>query len=287
MYKMHPLTCEVCGVRYQGKPKSRFCSRVCTGISRRREGRICAPCGSEFQPINATQKHCSHRCHMLARTQRWHATGVYPEQVEITCEQCGVSFSVEPSLALNKSNGSKKRFCSNKCRATAVGESHRLHGANLIDYTCQECGRQWRDKPSLRHRKKYCSRECVGAATVRRNAALSPSSIETETYAALAELAIPFSPQYRIGRWVTDVFISSLNLVIECQGDFYHCNPAVFPDGPKSVIQQRGIERDKQKFADLRGKGYHVLALWEKDIREKGAVALLQCLLPPTSATPA
>lgn len=154
-----------------------------------------------------------------------------------------------------------------------------MHGANLIDYTCQECGKAFRGKPSVSHRKKYCSRECGGIARVRQLRGKSPTSIERETYAALTELGIVFERQHRIGRWVTDAYIPSLNTVIECQGDFYHCNPAVYHDGPTSVIQKRGISRDKQKFADLRGKGYRVIELWEKDMHDVGALALLRSVL--------
>jgi G:T-mismatch repair DNA endonuclease (very short patch repair protein) len=275
---MIEVTCQTCGATFAARADKKrvYCSQECAGKARRRAPRACTECGKEYMPVHGAQRYCSHTCAMIATHQHRRQSGQYPARVSVTCERCGVPFWVRQCNVVNVTNGSRRRFCSDTCRAAAVGEGNNLHGANLADYACQECGKAFRDKPSMRHRKKYCSRECLGVACTRRNLAQSPTSIEVETYAALTELGIAFERQYRIGRWVTDAYIPSLNTVIECQGDFYHCNPAVFPDGPKSVIQHRGVTRDRQKFADLQSKGYRVIELWEQDIQSIGALALLQ-----------
>lgn len=106
------------------------------------------------------------------------------------------------------------------------------------------------------------------------------TSIERETYAALSTIGLDFEPQFRIGYKVVDAFIPSLNTIIECLGDYFHCNPDVYPDGPINPMQIRNTTDDKRRFSTFKTKGYTVIKLWEKDIKEHGALKLLSKLLP-------
>lgn len=275
--------CQNCGGRYHPGSNGglKYCSRECSAAGRDlHQSRTCDVCGKTFITRGKSdQKYCSQKCNSVVQQRRRHDSGYYPDKVEVICEQCGTKFMVSPSHALNTSNGSRKRFCSQQCKYIASRQKWPVEKTKSILYTCQECGEQWYDKPSLRHRKKFCSRSCVGSATIRRLQTESPTSIEVATYQALRDLSIDFEPQYRIGRWVVDAFVPELNLIIECQGDFHHCNPAVFPNGPQHDIQRKTIDRDKRRFEEFELKGYKAIQLWEKDIHSVGAKALLMSLL--------
>lgn len=62
-----------------------------------------------------------------------------------------------------------------------------------------------------------------------------------------------------------DIYIPSKNLVIECDGDFWHANPNYYPT-PKYQRQIDKIERDKIKDNYLKEHGYKLLRFWEDDI---------------------
>lgn len=256
----------------------KYCSRECSYSGRQQPiAKICEICGSEYAviPSRINQRFCSLECKGAATTQGLVASRPRGEQVDITCVQCGKVFTVRPSHAFNTSLGSAKKYCSRACKGLARRGAWPIEKTNQVLYTCQECGNQWHGKRSLQHRKKYCSRECLGVAMVRKVQGREPTSIERATYAALVELGIKFTPQHRIGNWVIDAFVPSLNLVIECQGDFYHCNPAVFPNGPQGEIQERTADRDRRRFAEFAAAGYTILELWESDINQRGAKALI------------
>lgn len=231
----------------------------------------------------STQQFCSQTRHGEA-IRRGDSKPSYPrvERVAVTCEQCGKDFPLRACKVVNVSNGSPRRYCSRACKGLAK-KPWPIERTKLIEYACAGCGATWRGKssPSVRNRKKYCSRACVGAAVTQRLRTESPTSIEAATYAALADMGIDFLPQHRIGRWVVDAFVPSLRLVVECQGDFHHCNPARYPDGPRGVIQVKTVERDARRLADLTAQGYRVANLWETDIRAEGARALLEAALSP------
>jgi G:T-mismatch repair DNA endonuclease (very short patch repair protein) len=64
----------------------------------------------------------------------------------------------------------------------------------------------------------------------------------------------------------TDIFIPSLNLVIECDGDYWHANPLKFTNPSNRQLKQ--IDKDKIRTKELKEKGYNVLRLWECDIKQ-------------------
>lgn len=102
------------------------------------------------------------------------------------------------------------------------------------------------------------------------------TSIERATYLALEEMGIPYKTQTMIGPYVPDVFIPAWNVVIECQGDYYHCNPRIYTEHKPDTIQRKVVISDKRKRTWYGNRGYVLIELWEQDIKREGARALLE-----------
>jgi very-short-patch-repair endonuclease len=62
-----------------------------------------------------------------------------------------------------------------------------------------------------------------------------------------------FEIQKKIGRYNVDFYLQHLDLVIECDGDYWHSLP-------------RSVERDRRKDKWLKAKGYNIIRLSESDI---------------------
>lgn len=62
-----------------------------------------------------------------------------------------------------------------------------------------------------------------------------------------------------------DFYIPDSNLIIEVDGDFWHCNPKKFSE-PKYETQKRNLIRDKEKMQWAQENGYKLLRFWEDDI---------------------
>jgi very-short-patch-repair endonuclease len=72
-----------------------------------------------------------------------------------------------------------------------------------------------------------------------------------------------------------DVFIPTLNLIIECDGDFIHCNPdryspdfVRYPNAKKIITAKEIWERDDIRTKELQNEGYNVLRLWEHEVNK-------------------
>lgn len=64
-----------------------------------------------------------------------------------------------------------------------------------------------------------------------------------------------------------DFYLPEHNLIIEVDGDFWHCNPNSKFSQPKYSSQIKNIENDKIKNQWATDNGYKLLRFWENDIK--------------------
>lgn len=104
----------------------------------------------------------------------------------------------------------------------------------------------WRNE---NYRKKHLYNSCIKRTT----------TIEIKIMEFLNELQIDFIHQYFINdikaKYFCDFYIPKLNLVIECDGNYWHNYP-------------NGTAKDILRNEQLKLKGYKILRIWEKDIRK-------------------
>lgn len=75
---------------------------------------------------------------------------------------------------------------------------------------------------------------------------------------------------YSVGRYVCDIYIESLNLIIEFNGDYWHCNPNKYnkdylhPHKKKTAKEIWG--EDKLRVDNIKQYGYHLEVIWECEL---------------------
>jgi G:T-mismatch repair DNA endonuclease (very short patch repair protein) len=242
--------------------------------------RACAQCGTVFVvPLGQPdRKLCTGACR-----GQWSARNRRVAKVTCTCEYCGKDFEIKPGGLVHSKRGSNRKFCSKSCAdANRIGKKTARVLTPREVILCSYCGKEFEIESYYLPRKKYCSRSCrayagraacfQGIAKARR----SRTNIERETASALSSLGLQFSVQYPLGYYKVDFFLSVERVVIECQGDYWHCNPAVYTNGPTNAIQRNSIDRDRRKRIYLEKCGLRVIELWGRDIKREGALALIQ-----------
>jgi very-short-patch-repair endonuclease len=81
----------------------------------------------------------------------------------------------------------------------------------------------------------------------------------------LIDLGIVFIPQHPVDRCILDFYLPDLDMVIECDGDYWHSLP-----GAK--------RRDQKRDYWLQSKGYIVIRISETDIKADCRRAVLDAL---------
>lgn len=80
----------------------------------------------------------------------------------------------------------------------------------------------------------------------------------------LMELGVDFEYNEQLGKYYPDFKLSD-NVIIEVQGDYFHCNPKLYPNGP-NASQIEYIVKDYYKKCFYTSNQISVLYIWEDDI---------------------
>jgi very-short-patch-repair endonuclease len=93
-----------------------------------------------------------------------------------------------------------------------------------------------------------------------------PTKIEIKMREFLKQEKIEFIQNYKIKNFLMDFYLPKYNLVIECDGDYWHANPDFVKDKELTEPQIRNIDRDKRKNKMLITEKIKFLRFWERDI---------------------
>jgi len=87
----------------------------------------------------------------------------------------------------------------------------------------------------------------------------------------LKEHNITSIQSYRVDTKICDIYISSLNLIIEYFGDYWHCNPDKYDENyfnqKKGKTAKQIWDYDKNKIDLIRNFGYNLEVIWENDLK--------------------
>lgn len=95
------------------------------------------------------------------------------------------------------------------------------------------------------------------------------NTIEAKVENILQSLHIPYEPQVSIDKYTVD-FLVDKKYVVECYGDYWHCNPhqytsSYFNKGKRKTAEEIW-DRDNERKSQFEKMGYKFLCLWERDI---------------------
>jgi len=141
------------------------------------------------------------------------------------------------------------------------GENNGRYAGGFRAHKCVICDKESKFRPYV-HRliisgkqKPTCSVQCA-AALARRGIIQERTSIEIKMADELSERGIEYIEQYNLGdKFRLDFFLPEYNIVIECDGDYWHNLPDV-------------KKRDKSKNAYIKACGYSLYRFWESEINE-------------------
>jgi very-short-patch-repair endonuclease len=227
-YEAEDLICtfELCNnmVGLRRGSPKRFCSRGCSGKS---APLICIHCGNKFVAKNRQTKTCGSICERIIRSQKtkaWH---------------------------------------------TRMGNEQKLlHFQGIIEKT--SATRRINNTPSWNSGKTgiYSEEtiEKIRSATLKQmeNQVFRKTSIERIMEQYLIEKLIPYRYSVILEKRQFDFLLTELNVIIECDGDYWHANPKFFPNPHDWQIKRKQIDQQKNMIAQR--NGYQLLRFWENDI---------------------
>jgi very-short-patch-repair endonuclease len=92
------------------------------------------------------------------------------------------------------------------------------------------------------------------------------SKLEQLFQQMLVALGVDFTNQFSVQGYCYDFSITDKNILIEVDGDWWHCNPELNIN-PIYESQQHTVQHDKIKNKVAADNGYTLLRFWENDIK--------------------
>ena len=94
----------------------------------------------------------------------------------------------------------------------------------------------------------------------------APTKIELKINEFLTSLNLKFKQNKRLNGFLVDFYLFDYDIVIECDGDYWHGNPKFYNEKTLNNVQLKNIERDYRKNIMLTENKIKYLRLWEHDI---------------------
>lgn len=82
----------------------------------------------------------------------------------------------------------------------------------------------------------------------------------------LVDMGIKFEKEYIVHCWSFDFYLPNLDILVEVDGDYFHSNPVVYPNGPQTKTQKINHYRDYKKNKFCIENNMNLIRFWERDI---------------------
>lgn len=277
-------TCKKCG--NQLARQKAYCSRACqgNGVVKKIEKKFCENCKLEFD-VQVSQrknwKYCTRKCKDAHLKLKFSGEG-------------------NPSRGREQSLETRKKRSASLLSAYQKDEVKQAHLEARKKFIEKNGFHPGTDEQSVKKRKetnlKKYGKECTfavefcrakGEATTlerygktsqeiaRKSLKRKNTGIEKKLEDILLRHNIQYARQHILkyldkngkNRFVAyDFFIPAKNLLIETDGDYWHCNPEKFDTSKMSAIQKRNVENDRLKTRLAVDNNYNIVRYWESFI---------------------
>jgi len=120
--------------------------------------------------------------------------------------------------------------------------------------------------------KKKSYRRLKKKSSIFKHSKAKMNGLETKFAKMLTELGIKFKAQHILKDKIYDFYLPDYGILIEVDGDYYHCNPRKYPKGPINKMQKKNLKNDAYKDNLAKAWGFELIRIWEYDIVNMGSV---------------
>jgi very-short-patch-repair endonuclease len=272
-------TCNVCKKTFTTNVSNkRFCNKICFDEHRKNYGtincklrkkiRICKYCKKEYLRVYKKSGFCTISCgskwniengnfDKWKNSQKGKRSGII--------KNC--SFCNEQLYCVSNQFNQKFHYCNRRC----FGKHQSIRFLNTGN---PMFGRKL-SKLSLDKQKRTLMNNhgVTNAYFLSKHRIVSKNQQEIFDYLSCHIPSAKFESEKffnsKTNRYFIDIFSESLKIVIEYNGDYWHCNPKKYkstyfhPKKQKYALEIWNDDDKKMKF--MKDKGYNVLVIWEND----------------------
>lgn len=217
------------------------------------------------------------------------------------CQKEIIISSDNPTIACrNYFNSVNKKSLCKKCSVELqTGEGNPFYGKKHTEKTKKEISKSrkgkgkaeknsmsnpiYREKARVNLKKKWDNGEMEHARKIMSDKlketrmsgnlkSVVRSKKEKELVKEIKKLGYKVTHSLKVGTKICDIYIPKLNLIIEYNGDYWHCNPKKYNEDYYHQIKGKTAKElwdyDKDKIDLIKSNGYNLEIVWESDLKK-------------------
>jgi G:T-mismatch repair DNA endonuclease (very short patch repair protein) len=188
------------------------------------------------------------------------------------CKPCSLSLQVgegNPFYGKKHSKNTKNKISKNRS-GKGIGKNNSMSKKKWRNKSGRALKKKW-NSGEMEHVRQIMSEKLKETRRLGKIKSTITSKKEKEIIEHLNNLGYSSVQSYRVDTKVCDVYIPSLNLIIEYFGDYWHCNPLKYQSDYYNVKKGKYAwelwEYDTKKLELIKSYGYNLEVIWEKDLK--------------------
>jgi G:T-mismatch repair DNA endonuclease (very short patch repair protein)/predicted RNA-binding Zn-ribbon protein involved in translation (DUF1610 family) len=186
------------------------------------------------------------------------------------CKKCSLENQVgEGNPFFGKKHNHKTKLMMSKNRkGKATGDNNSMSNIEHREKARKKLKEKW-DSGDLEYVRSIMSENMKKNIRTKKIKSFIKSKAEVEIKEIIESLGYEVKSSYRVDTKIFDIYVPELNLIIEYNGDYWHCNPKKYSEDyyntKKSKTSKEIWEYDKLKLELVRNLGYFTEVIWESD----------------------
>jgi len=163
-----------------------------------------------------------------------------------------------------------KRKMSDSRKGKGTGKNNAMSNDKWRQKARKNLIKKW-ESGDLDHMKKRMSEKMKETRRFGKLKSVIVSKKELEIIQNIKSLGFEVIGSYKVDTKICDVYIPKLNLIIEYNGDYWHCNPKKYDKDYFNVKKNKYAweiwDYDKSKLDLIKNEGYNLEVIWEGDLK--------------------
>lgn len=190
-----------------------------------------------------------------------------------SCKKCSLELQIgEGNPFYGKKHSSKtKKQISKSRKGKGVGENNSMANLEHREKSRLEIIKKWQ-KGEMEHARQIMSNKMKETRRLGKIKSVIRSKKEKEIVLEIKKIGYDVKHSLKIDTKIYDIYIPKLNLIIEYNGDYWHCNPKKYKSDYFHQVKQKTAKElwdyDKNKIDLIIKNGYNLEVVWESQLKE-------------------
>jgi G:T-mismatch repair DNA endonuclease (very short patch repair protein) len=189
------------------------------------------------------------------------------------CKKCSLELQIgEGNPFYGKKHSSKtKKQISKSRKGKGVGENNYMSKKENRERIANMIRKKW-EGGKMEHVRKIFSETMKKTRRLGKIKSVVRSKKEKEIIIEIKKIGYDVKHSLKIDTKICDIYIPKLNLVIEYNGDYWHCNPEKYSSDYFHQVKQKTAQElwdyDRNKVDLIIRNGYTLEVVWESQLKK-------------------